>query len=125
MSSYGNKMSNQYTAPWTEQEDEIVRELYPSVGVRIPELERTTEAIQHRAIKLGVTINRDDNKFLARNGWEWDKWEDDIIRDDYPYYGTLLSGIWRTKTAIARRASYLGVNYEAKFHRWRELNESP
>lgn len=52
------KVNYDYERKWTEEEDELIRKLYPSCGYNIPNLNRTRMAIQRRAKILGVKALR-------------------------------------------------------------------
>ena len=54
------ELDNYFDSSWTEEEDNIIREFYPTEGVKgcvkhLPK--RTKSAITHRAINLGVIFN--------------------------------------------------------------------
>ena len=56
---------------WTEEEDELVKELVPLHGCKIvgKKLDRTTRAVQHRAKKLDVKLNQPKVGDIIKN-WE-------------------------------------------------------
>lgn len=101
---------------WTEEEDAIIRELYPTYGADIVDKlpKRTKVAIRSRAFILGI---------LRDNSWTVE--EDKIIREFYPLEGSSicdrLNG--RSKGAVSTRAMKLGVSYN-KYLPWSEDEEN-
>ena len=93
--------------PWTEDEDEIVREYYETEGLsclrRLPG--RTRAALIHRAGSLGLISDR------SRKYQPWMPEEDEILRNFYPAEGpkciNRLPG--RTEQGVNQRACFLKV----------------
>lgn len=89
---------------WTEREIQLLKELYPSVGVEIPEIRanHSPTAITSKASKLGV-------RHYAES-----KWSDEeiaILRDKYQKFGWHISELLKTrpKNGISAMASRLGL----------------
>lgn len=89
---------------WTEQEIQLLKELYPSVGVEIPEIRanHSPTAILSKASKLGVSYDAEN------------KWTDEeiaILKDKYPKLGWRIPELLKTrpKSGIMSRASRLGL----------------
>ena len=95
---------------WSEEEDSIIREFYPTEGKEITSRlkGRTLAAIRLRAYTLGIKLSED---VFKRNAWSED--DDNIIRSFYPEEGEAVSERLpgRTISAIKIRASKLGVRY--------------
>lgn len=95
---------------WTSEEEEILKQNYPSMGRRVARLlpNHSGNACQMRAQILGV------KKADYHRAQKWSIREDTIIRENYPAMGTgvqkLLSG--RTKDACQQRANFLGVTQQ-------------
>lgn len=72
-------ISNNKRKPWTEEEDAIIIQYYPSLGIKIQEKlpDRTTTAIIGRASKLQIKY---ENNYYSEE-------EKQIIRDYYPTEG--------------------------------------
>jgi hypothetical protein len=106
-------------ANWGEREDQIIRETYPSHGVkgcdsalRAESFARTPGAIKERAKNLGV--RRDRSKIPHENAWS--DAELAVLRSVFPEEGAegtqvaLASiGCSRTTGAINTRATMLGL----------------
>jgi hypothetical protein len=108
---------------WTELEIEALTELYPTQGTKIPELERTPYAVQHKARKLGLKYEArgTENPDVSRHGEPWEDWELILLEDGYPYYGTRIPGLKRTRYAVQTRAHRMGLCYEIKYPRYFSL----
>ena len=94
---------------WSEEELNILREYYPSIGITVRDYlpGRSDSAIRGRAFILGLS-------YMGRSQ-RWTPEEDEIIRTYYPTHGRnipdgLLSH--KSKAAITLRASTLGVHKE-------------
>lgn len=92
---------------WTREEDDIIRQFYPTEGVGVCRMlpNRTEGACQARAQKLHV-----------HSGKRWTKEEDDILREFYPVdgCGVFTRLPYRSKAACHIRASTLGLSSAAK-----------
>lgn len=88
---------------WTEYEDSILIEFYPSIG------EECFTMIQTKSI--AACKSRVKRLNLTRCNHKWTEQEDQIIRDKYPLFGDKLSEFLphRSSTSIKARASILGV----------------
>lgn len=104
---------------WTEEEDKILRQWYPSEGKevckRLPS--RTPLSCYGRAHILN--IKRD-------NPYRWTKEQDDALRKYYPTEGAIgcsnrING--KGRGACVSRAKILGINYNP-FHNWGNYEES-
>lgn len=91
---------------WTDEEDDILFEYYPTMGLDVQELlsNRSRRAIYGRAYKLGIEYE---------NSMHYAEWEDDIIRKEFPRYGrTICSKLNnRSPASVSQRARVLGVVY--------------
>ena len=91
---------------WSEAEDAIVREYYPSEGrachKRLPG--RTASAVGERAIRLRV-------QYASVKRRAWSAREDAIIREHYLVEGqTIISRLpGRTLDSVLKRANIIGV----------------
>ena len=67
--------------------------------------------IQTKAKELGLKFKGQER--IATSKYQvWEEWEDDLIRDHYPYYGTRMPYLHHRKAnAINVRAQKLGVKY--------------
>ena len=96
------KEKNRLYKRWTEEEDEVIREHYPSEGPscseRIPG--RDKSSVASRANKLGL------RKYSA-----WSEEDDLIMREYYPLEGgkVILRLPGKTKNQVRSRAWFLGL----------------
>lgn len=107
---------------WTEEEEKILREKYPTQGSDIPELlnnGRTKSAIQNYAYRLGIDYEKRDT-----NGREpWTEEEVEILRKEYPKRGWNIPELLdrgRSKHSIKEKAEFEGIEYEGKGSVWTE-----
>lgn len=90
---------------WTEEEDKIICECYPSGGSRECSKflkSRSTEAIRKRAMVLGI----------VRERYRWSNEEDDFLREHYLEYGSAKCAEYltnRNQDSIRARAAKLGI----------------
>ena len=90
---------------WTEEEDQILRDNYPTMGQNVYKLfdnKKTASSCKHRACKLGI---------LSNNRLSWTEEEDQILRDNYPTMGKEVYKLLknRTQDACRTRADILGL----------------
>jgi len=84
---------NRTHVTWTTKEIQMLEKLYPLYASKIPQLGRHTfYAINARAKHMGVKYipkkDRDVNTKLR----QWDPWEVEALRREYPYYGSRAAG---------------------------------
>lgn len=93
-------------APWTEEENAILRAHYPALGqgtiTHLPG--RTGKAVKLQADRLGIIYTGDGAKLA---GPDWSPKEDQIIRDYYPVEGS------DCKSRMLRRRSDSSVRARA------------
>ena len=98
--------SSSNDATWTDEEDNILFEYYPTMGCDVQELlsNRSRSAIAKRVYKLGIKYEN-----LTR----YAEWEDDIIRKEFSRYGRTICNKLndRSPASVAQRARVLGVVY--------------
>lgn len=104
-------------APWPPEEEQLIRDMYPSVGrTGILELlpHRTASAVRNKVAELGVRYSGGvmPRSAVACRAPDWSADEDRIMFEVYPLGGSaavmpLLPG--RSQTAITKRAHRLGV----------------
>ena len=88
--------------PWTEQENAVLCEFYPTIGQRVSSMlpGRSRAACSIHASHLGISREND-----------WAEAEDDLLRKYYPTLGpdasTKISG--KSKSACKMRARTLGI----------------
>lgn len=104
---------------WTEEEDNILREFYPTEWVAgcIKRLNRTSQAIQSRAKYLGI----------GKKIYKWTEEEDSIIKKYYPKEGgdVYLRLKNRTYNTVMGRASALGIGYDNEENKkWTEEEDT-
>ncbi len=91
---------------WTDEEDEILRKHYPSMGKAVIDLlpNRPLRSIYKRANELGISFN-DPYRFA--------QWEDDIIKSEYAKYGSDIYSKLnnRSRASVRQRAKVLKVYY--------------
>ena len=93
---------------WTEEEDAILKEYYPTEGetvhLRLPG--RTASACQRRAV--GMKLGLQDPSITS-----WTEEEDQIMREYYPKEGgrVQMRLTKRTKGACKPRAKVLGLSF--------------
>lgn len=106
---------------WTEREDEILRETYPTGGTRetIERLaeegfDRKNSSVRMRAHVLGV---RNDSYSCGNRADAWEDAELDVVRDNYVEHGAKYiqdilreMGHERTLGAIRGHATMLGLH---------------
>ena len=94
---------------WTQEEDNIIINNYPSMGIKVKELlpNRTQEAIKFRCKKLGVYVDNVDTNI-------WTQEEDDILREFFPIIGIKVVDMLnnRSKKATKKRCKRLGIKKE-------------
>lgn len=107
---------------WSEKEDTMIRQLYPSCGARLTtqalraeHLIRTEGAVKERAKTLGVRRDRSTIKYTTEGNW-WSDTELDVLRSVFPTEGAegvrrrlAALGHERTEGAITVRASMMGL----------------
>ena len=93
---------------WTDEELSLLREYYPKLGTKIPQLShKSAAAITSCAERLGLVSGR-----------AWSAVEDSLIISKYPSCGSNIPElIGRTEKAIGLRALKLGVRY-SKDAKW-------
>ena len=105
---------------WELWELNVLKEQYPQMGTKIPELmHRTPVAIQHKANKLGVYREKDNPNPAPLGSHEpWEQWEIDELLDNYPFYGSSVPRLkHRTRCAIQNQAYLRNIRYEIKIPR--------
>lgn len=99
-----NRIIETISCRWTQAEDDVLRSIYPSLGVKGVQdagVNRGSDAIVSRAAYLGIPNKR-----------FWTLEEDEIVKEIYPiggYLGVQEAGVKRTKVAIKLRATHLKV----------------
>ena len=105
---------------WTTGEERILEEKYPLYGSKIPELcNHTQYAITTRAMDLEIQYVREKkHKRRFSQGGKWEEWEEDEIKDHYPYYGSKIESLsHRSPNTIRTKANKMGIKYEGKYYR--------
>lgn len=96
------KRSVTHGAPWTKEEDQILREKYPVLGCQIPELaHRAPNSIKARA-----------SKFQIPRRVVWTKEQEQILREKYPAQHANIPELlnYYTKAQIRSKASSIGAS---------------
>jgi len=108
---------NRTHVTWTTKEIQMLEKLYPLYASKIPQLGRHTfYAINARAKHMGVKYipkkDRDVNTKLR----QWDPWEVEALRREYPYYGSRAPSLsHRSQGQINHKANHEGIKYQKKF----------
>lgn len=93
---------------WTEEEDKILEENYPTMGVKVTALlpGRSEYACRYRACMLDIKSN-----------CAWTYEDDQLLREKYPTMGGNVYILFKgrhNKSSCYTRASFLGVKKNKK-----------
>lgn len=112
---------------WTEEDLNLLREQYPLVGSKIPELRKkfTTKQINNRAVNLQLV--KHDNHVGKNN---WNAYQESLLRERYPYVGYNIPELLQVFSIgqIRNKAHYLGLksyNVWTSFERNLLIKEYP
>jgi len=96
--------------PWTEEEVRLLKKFYPEKGTDIPELERSKNAIRHKANRLGIECERDRADYHPD---AWTEEEKDFIRENRRRMTIreMASELGRSRSSVADMITRLGVGY--------------
>lgn len=99
----------QEDSDWSDDEDNILIENYPNMGIRVSELlpKRTRHAIYTRANRIGLSFE---------NPLRFEQWEDNIIVAKYAKYGCSICSQLnnRSSASVKQRAHTLGLRYDGE-----------
>lgn len=86
-------------AKWTKYEISLLRAYYPTHGVSIPDLDKSSASISQKASRLKITA-----------GDKWTRHEEDMVAEHYFDCGTRIKELpGRSIRSIAWKAQRLGI----------------
>lgn len=108
---------------WETWELNVLKEQYPTMGIKIPELmHRTPTALIHMAGKNNIKRLKNKPNPATRGREPWEQWEFDELDDNYCYYGTSIPSLrHRSRAALQAKANERNLRYEWKLKTTKEM----
>lgn len=99
---------------WTQQDDEVIRNLYPFGNSLVEQLGRSRTAIRTRAQRLGISLLPEKRKKLHTTfpmGKEWTQQDDAMLHKHFPQNVPFLrTQLDRSAGSIYQRARRIGIS---------------